>query len=478
MTDAASAGTGTGTEAVPAGTGTEAVPAGTGTEAVPAGTGSGGAGEPLARARQRWDELSWTRALLAVTTAQRASSEGPLAGLTFTVKDTFAAAGLVSAGGSLLLAGHVPERDAVLIARLKAAGATLFAKANCAEFGNGIDTETRLGGRVLHPVDPAVSPGGSSGGDAVAVAGGIVDFAVGGDYGGSVRWPAQCTGVYGLRTSAGLIPRTGRMPSGGGSRERPFAGAPAPRGLLSRVEVPGVFARDPALIPRILDIIAGPDGDDWFGLAAPTPSARRTRRLAITTGREAGPVSAESLDALAAARQAARRAGFAVIEADGVLQDATAVYNTLRDDLDVLDDLRTLVGDDIDLVCPGTRAVLEAPPGRGWGHPEVREAWRYSREIVARVVAALADADALLVPVAPVSAVAHGEGADIDGQFIKGPGLMAQCRAISLTGLPALAMPTMATDGGRTTGVQVVGPSGGDALCCSVAAEIAAELGL
>jgi amidase len=437
-------------------------------------TGSGG--EPLARARSRWEAFAWTRALLAVTTAERATVRGPLGGLTFTVKDTFAAAGLRSAGGSLLLAGHVPVRDAVFVARLTAAGATVFAKANCAEFGNGIDTETRIGGRVLHPVDPAVSPGGSSGGDAVAVAAGIVDFAIGGDYGGSVRWPAQCTGVYGLRTSAGLVPRTGRLPSAGGTREQPFSGPPAPRGLVSRVEVPGIFARDPAMIARVLPVIAGPDGDDWFGLTAPPPPARRTRRLAVTTGREAGPVSEESLDALAAARQAARRAGYEVVDADGVLTDATAVYNLLREDLDVLDDLRTLVGDDLDLLCQGTRAVLESPPGRGWGHAEVRQAWRYSREIVARVSAVLADADALLVPVAPVSAVAHGGGVEVDGQYIKGPALMAQCRAISLTGLPALAMPAMATGGGRTAGVQVVGPAGGDQRCCAIAAELAAEL--
>lgn len=437
---------------------------------------STGPGQSFARARARWEELSWTNALLAVATAGQPTPDGPLTGLTFTVKDTFAAAGLPATGGSLLLAGHIPGRDAVVVERLRAAGATLFAKANCAEFGNGIDTETRIGGRVLHPVDPTVSPGGSSGGDAVAVAGGIVDFAIGGDYGGSVRWPAQCTGVYGLRTSAGLVPRTGRMPSGGATREHPFVGAPAPRGLLSRVEVPGIFTRDPSLIPRVLRVIAGSDGDDWFGLAAPAAPARRTRRLAITTGREAGPVSGESLEALETARQAARRAGYEITDADGLLRDATAVYNILRDDLDVLDDLRTLVGDDAGLLCPGTRAVLESPPGRGWGHPDVRDAWRYSREIVARVTAVLADADALLVPVAPVSAVAHGAGVTVGGQFIQGPGLMAQCRAISLTGLPALAIPTMPTSGGRTAGVQVVGPAGGDELCCAVAAEIAAEL--
>jgi amidase len=431
---------------------------------------------PLERARTRSAEFAWTRALLAVTDAAAVTTDGPLGGLTCTVKDTFAVAGLRSAGGSLLLAEHVPDRDAVFVARLKAAGATVFAKANCAEFGNGIDTETRLGGRVLHPFDPAVSPGGSSGGDAVAVAAGIVDFAIGGDYGGSVRWPAQCTGVYGLRTSAGLVPRTGRMPSGGATREQPYVGAPAPRGLLSRVEVPGIFARDLALISRVLPVIAGPDGDDWFGLTAPAPPARRTGRIAVTSGREAGPVSAESLDALAAARQAARRAGYQVVDAEGVLTGASAVYNTLRADLDVLDDLRALAGGDLDLLCPGTRAVLDAPPGRGWGHPAVREAWRYSREIVARVSALLADTDALLLPVAPVSAVAHGAAVEVAGQRVQGPALMAQCRAVSLTGLPALALPTMATDGGRTAGVQLVGPAGGDLRCCAIGAELTAEL--
>ncbi len=433
--------------------------------------------DPTLRARATWEEFRWTNALLAIAPAGDATaSGGPLTGLTFTVKDTFATAGLRSSGGSLLLADHVPERDAVLVGRLKAAGATLFGKGNCAEFGNGIDTETRIGGRVLHPFDDAVSPGGSSGGDAVAVAAGVVDFAIGGDYGGSVRWPAQCVGVYGLRTSAGLVPRTGRMPSGGGTRATPFVGAPAPRGLLSRVEVPGVFARDPALIAAVLAELAGPDGDDWFGLTAPMPPQVRTRRIAVTTGREVGPVSRESLDALAAARQAAAAAGYQVVEAEGLLTDATTIYNLLRDDLDVLDDLRALVGADADQLCPGTQAVLASPAGRGWGHPEVREAWRRSRQIVSRVSALLTEVDAILLPVAPVSAVPHGGAVEVDGQLIAGPGLMAQCRAISLTGLPALAMPTLPTDGGRTAGVQVVGAAGADRLCCAIAAELAAQL--
>jgi amidase len=431
----------------------------------------------LAAAHARWEEVRWTNALLA-TADEPNPVEGSLSGLAFTVKDTFATAGVTSTGGSLLLENHVPTRDATLVARLKAAGATLVGKGNCAEFGNGIHTETRIGGRVMHPTDESVSPGGSSGGDAVAVATGIADFSIGGDYGGSVRWPAQCVRVYGLRTSAGLVPRTGRMPSGGGTRDHPVIGPPAPFGLLSTVEVPGVFARSPEMIARVLDVIAGPDGDDWFGLSAP-PAASRGRelhgRIAVTTGRECGPVGEQSLDALSAARTAAVKAGFEIVDVPGILAGAVEMYNALRDDLDVLDDLRRLVGDDADLLCPGTRRVLESPPGRGWGCAEVRETWARSRALVARVRAVFSQVDAMLLPVAAVSAVAHEGGVDVGGRWIEGPALMAQCRAISLTGLPSLAAPVLDIEPGRGVSVQVVGPPGGDWLCCEVAASLTGD---
>jgi len=430
----------------------------------------------MAKARASWDEHRWTNALLA-TTDQPNPTEGSLSGLVFTVKDTFATAGLTSTGGSLLLEHHVPDTDAVLVGRLKAAGATLFGKGNCAEFGNGIHTETRIGGRVMHPTDPAVSPGGSSGGDAVAVAVGIVDFSIGGDYGGSVRWPAQCVGVYGLRTSAGLVPRTGRMPSGGGTRATPVIGPPAPLGLLSQVEVPGVMSKSATMIARVLDALAGPDGADWWGLSVAQLPRQRHRRLAFTTGREAGPVSEESLDAVAMARAVAVRAGYQIVDAEGILADAVEVYNALRDDLDVLDDLRQLVGPDADLLCPGTRQALESAPGRGWGNAEVRRTWAHSRAVVTRIRALLADVDALVVPVAAVSAVAHDGGVEVDGRWIAGADLMAQCRAISLTGLPAMAVPIMETTAGRTVSVQVVGPAGGDWVCCDIAAELTGERG-
>jgi amidase len=430
--------------------------------------------ERFEAAHRAWDSFRWTNALLA-TADEPNRAPGQLSGLMFSVKDTFATADLPSTGGSLLLKDHVPDHDAVFVARLRASGATLFAKGNCAEFGNGIHTETRIGGRVMHPFDPLVSAGGSSGGDAVAVAAGITDFSIGGDYGGSVRWPAQCVGVYGLRTSVGLVPRTGRMPSAGGTRASPCIGPPAPVGLLSEVEAAGVLARSPEMIARVLDVIAGPDGLDWSGLAASVPPTVRHQRIAVTSGREAGPLAADAREALREAIDAAKAAGFEIVDVEGILAGAFESYNALRADLDSVDDLRTLVGGDISLVCPATRQVLDAPPGRGWASEEARAAWAESRTIIARIKAVFSEVDGLLVPVAATSAVSHDGGVEVDGRWITGPDLMAQCRAISLTGLPSLACPVLPVGTGargRTTSVQIVGPPGGDWQCCQIAAEL------
>jgi Asp-tRNA(Asn)/Glu-tRNA(Gln) amidotransferase A subunit family amidase len=153
-------------------------------------------------ALERWQEFAWTRAVRAVDPGRiRAeigtAPDGPLSGTLFTVKDLFPVKGLKSAAGSLVLAGHVPVQETQMIAALRAAGSVCFGKGVCAEFGMGIDTAQRLDGQVLHPFQPDLSPGGSSGGDAVAVATRMVDFAIGGDYGGSIRGPLRppvCSG--------------------------------------------------------------------------------------------------------------------------------------------------------------------------------------------------------------------------------------------------------------------------------------------
>jgi amidase len=226
------------------------------------------------------------------------------------------------------------------------------------------------------------------------------------------------------------------------------------------------------MITRVLRVIAGPDGEDWGGLSTAPPPHQRFRRVAMTTGRECGPIGDESLGGLAYAREAAVRAGYEIVDAEGILGDAFEIYNTLRADLDVFDDLREVVGSDIDLLCAGTRKVLDGPPGRGWASAAVRRTWAQSRAVIARIGSIFSIVDALLVPVAAVSAVAHDGGVEVDGRFIEGPDLMAQCRAISLTGFPSLSVPITEVNGRRTVSIQIVGPPGGDLRCCEVAADL------
>ncbi|NED70439.1 amidase, partial [Streptomyces sp. SID10244] len=112
----------------------------------------------------RYDDYAWTNVFVHVDADEvRAEATvarpGPLHGDLFSVKDLFAVAGVPSRGGSLVLDDFRPDVDATAVARARQAGAVFFGKTNCAEFGFGIDTETRLGGRVLHPTRDDLSPG-------------------------------------------------------------------------------------------------------------------------------------------------------------------------------------------------------------------------------------------------------------------------------------------------------------------------------
>ncbi|MGH2928037.1 MAG: amidase family protein [Solirubrobacteraceae bacterium] len=137
------------------------------------------------------------------------AAHGPLAGVPFAVKDNIDTADLPTTGGTEALRGSQPHNDAAVVAALRAAGAVLVGKTNLHELAFGITSNNGSFGAVHNPVDPSRSPGGSSGGSAVAVAAGIVPFALGTDTGGSVRIPAAHCGIVGMR------PSTGHYPTGG-----------------------------------------------------------------------------------------------------------------------------------------------------------------------------------------------------------------------------------------------------------------------
>jgi Asp-tRNA(Asn)/Glu-tRNA(Gln) amidotransferase A subunit family amidase len=145
--------------------------------------------------------------------ADRATApQGALHGVLLAVKDNIDVAGMATTSGCRALAGAVAERDAPVVARLRAAGAVVVGKTNLSEFSFDIRSRSSLGGDVRCPSAPDATAGGSSGGSAVAVACGFATAALGTDTGGSIRIPAACNGLVGLRPAHGALPMDGIAP--------------------------------------------------------------------------------------------------------------------------------------------------------------------------------------------------------------------------------------------------------------------------
>src|ERR1044072_3007446 len=148
--------------------------------------------------------------------AEKAVATGLLHGVPITIKDTMETAGLRSTSGSVLRREYVPENDAPAVARLKAAGALLLGKTNAAEMAMDYNAENPVFGRTNHPLNPELTPGGSSGGEAVAIATGMSPGGIGSDLAGSVRIPAHFCGICGLKPTIGRIPGEGQFPPSSG----------------------------------------------------------------------------------------------------------------------------------------------------------------------------------------------------------------------------------------------------------------------
>ena len=173
---------------------------------------------------------------------------GPLHGVPMTIKDCFDTAGVVSTWGTMGRKDFVPDADATVVARLKAAGAILVGKTNTPEFTLSFETHNNIHGFTNNPYDLARSPGGSSGGAAAAIAAGLTSFDIGTDYGGSIRVPSHACGTVGIKPTSGSVPRTGLC---------------LPPGMLTdSISHVGPMARTVADLELILGVIRGPDGID------------------------------------------------------------------------------------------------------------------------------------------------------------------------------------------------------------------------
>jgi amidase len=190
-----------------------------------------------------------------VTTELRERDDGPLAGRTVAIKDNVMVAGVPMMNGSETLEGFVPVRDATVVTRLLAAGATITGKSVCEDLCFSGGSHTSRTGPVRNPWDPTRSAGGSSSGSAALVASGAVDLAVGGDQGGSVRIPSAYSGTVGHKPTHGLVPYTGAFPI---ELTLDHLG-PITRTVSDAALMLGVIAGADGLDPRQPDGVAGAD---------------------------------------------------------------------------------------------------------------------------------------------------------------------------------------------------------------------------
>jgi Asp-tRNA(Asn)/Glu-tRNA(Gln) amidotransferase A subunit family amidase len=226
----------------------------------------------------------------------------PLLGVPISIKSCIDVKGLRSEAGSRLRDGYVAAEDAVLVARLKNAGAIVLGNTNTPEVLMAYHTDNVLQGRTNNPWDLERTPGGSSGGEAAAIAAGLSAAGIGSDGGGSIRVPAHFSGICGLKPTPGRIPVTGHYPPAGG----PF----------SLIGVVGPMARTVEDLQLLFEITAGFDAGDPVAVSNPVewPDEHETKKLRVGFYEDDGysPPTSETRAAIRAAAAALRDAGFAV----------------------------------------------------------------------------------------------------------------------------------------------------------------------
>lgn len=368
---------------------------------------------------------------------------GLLHGVPVTVKVNVDTAGRATTDGVVAQRGQIAAADSPLVTHLRRAGAVIVGRSNTPAFSLRWFTDNDLHGRTLNPFDPAVTPGGSSGGAAAAVALGMGAIAHGNDYGGSIRHPAYACGVVGLRTTVGRVPAYK---------------ATAPRRVVSNqmMSVQGPLTRSVCDARLALRVMAQGSALDpqWVDAPIDHPHPGRAPRVAVFARHAAYDADAEVLAAVEQAARSLQAAGCAVEEAEPPQFEAGAeLWRQL-----VMDDLRLgaqaaveRLGDD------GVRAAV-----RGYLHglpaldrDATLEALAQRFDIARAWSLFLERYDVLLLPVSwrrPFPIDADRAGPDAVQQLLRA---QSPLLGTAMLGLPGLSVPTGLVNG-LPTGVQLV----------------------
>ncbi|GAB3363526.1 amidase [Modestobacter lapidis] len=400
------------------------------------------------------DEAALLQAAAEADAQLRCGGQRPLTGIPVVVKDSIATAGMRTTWGSKLLADHVPRADASAVARLRQAGAIVVGKGNTPEFATDLQTDNDLFGPTRNPLDLRLTPGGSSGGVSAAVAAGFAPLGIGTDYGGSIRWPAQCVALVGLRPTCGLVPGTGQF-----AHSYRDQGLPNALGFQAGLQTIGPMARSVDDLELALTVMAGPDGKDPHAVPVPLLPSRTVElsrlRVGWLPGEGSHPVRADILDVLRGLVQTLEASGLRVEERDpGVLRRAEEVFTRVRA-IEGMADVRPLVDGREGQLSPHLRDVLAARPGHVAEYLEAMAERDYLRM---QLLEMLEEVPLVLMPVSLTPAFPLGDRElRVDGQHVNYWKIVAPCRAISLFGVPAASVPCGRSRDGMPVSVQIVG---------------------
>lgn len=398
----------------------------------------------------------------------RSGDARPLEGLPVTIKDAFATAGVRSTDGCKLFEDLVPGTDAVAVERWKRAGAIMLGKTNVPELSFNFDCDNLVFGRTNNPWDVTRTPGGSSGGEAAAIASGCSPLGLGSDLAGSIRMPSHFCGIAGLKPTNQAVPRTGHLPLGI---------PPLPVSLMSTVGPMARYVEDLALA---YNLIRGPhpSDPDILPSVAAEPATVDIRALPCVfyVGGGSTPVAAPIQETVRRAARALGDAGMRVEErTPAFLANVHRVFYALVT-ADGGAGFRLLAGDRYQDYRPHFRHLLEAT--RELPTSAFLVAGMERDAIRMEIAALMTEFPVILAPVLPIPAFRHDhEGHDIEGVHVGHLDPLWGTDWVNVAGLPSVAVPAGVTPEGLPIGVQIVGRPFAESEVLAVAAAIERALG-